>query len=176
MKNLKLAIDTYYTEENAYTVGVFFSQWDDEKPLRVIKRVTKPEYPYVPGEFYRRELPCIMDLLGSVDFDTLSTIIVDGFIRVKKDGVMIPGLGEHLYDEVKDWNISIIGVAKSKFNGCENWSIPIIRKPGSKPLYVQGIGRYTDEMAAGLIKGMAGPNKLPTLLHLLDQETKNITP
>jgi hypothetical protein len=117
-----------------------------------------------------------MDLLGSVDFDTLSTIIVDGFIRVEKDGVMIPGLGEHLYDEVKDWGISVIGVAKSKFDGCENWSIPIIRKAGSKPLYVQGIGRYTDEMAASLIKGMAGPNKLPILLQRLDRETKEINP
>ena len=48
MKNLKLAIDTYYTEENAYTVGVFFSKWDDTEPLKIIKRITKPEYPYVP--------------------------------------------------------------------------------------------------------------------------------
>ena len=172
MKNLKLAIDTYYTEENAYTVGVFFSQWDDVEPLKIIKRITKP----VPGEFYKRELPCIMDLLGGVDFDSLSTVIVDGFIRIEKDGVLVPGLGEHLYDEIKDWNISIIGVAKSKFDGCEKWSVPIIRKAGSKPLYVQGIGRYTDEMAASLIKGMSGPNKLPTLLHLLDRETKTMIP
>ena len=176
MKNLKLAIDTYYTEENAYTVGVFFSRWDDTEPLNIIKRITKPEYPYVPGEFYKRELPCIMDLLGGVSFDTLSTIIVDGFVRIEKDGEMVSGLGERLYDEVKDWGISVIGVAKSKFNGCENWSIPIIRKAGSKPLYVQGIGRYTDEMAASLIKGMAGPNKLPILLQLLDRETKNVIP
>lgn len=176
MKNLKLAIDTYYTEENAYTVGVFFSQWDDTEPLKVIKRITKPKYPYVPGEFYKRELPCILDLLGGVNFDSLSTIIVDGFIRIEKDGTLVPGLGEYLYNEVKDWNISVIGVAKSKFDGCEKWSTPVIRKTGSKPLYVQGIGRYTDEMAASLIKGMAGPNKLPTLLHLLDRETKNIIP
>jgi len=176
MKNLKLAIDTYYTEENAYTVGVFFSQWDDTEPLKITKRTTKPEFPYIPGEFYKRELPCIMDLLGGVDFDSLSTIIVDGFIRIEKDGILVPGLGEHLYDEVKDWNISIIGVAKSKFDGCERWSVPIIRKAGSKPIYVQGIGRYTDDMAASLIKGMAGSNKLPTLLRLLDQETKNIIP
>ena len=176
MKNLKLAIDTYYTEENAYTVGVFFSKWDDTEPLKIIKRITKPEYPYVPGEFYKRELPCIMDLLGVVSFDTLSTIIVDGFVRIEKNGEMVSGLGEHLYDEVKDWGISVIGVAKSKFDGCENWSIPIIRKAGSKPLYVQGIGRYTDEMAASLIKGMAGPNKLPILLQRLDRETKEINP
>ena len=176
MKNLKLAIDTYYTEENAYTVGVFFSKWDDTEPLKIIKRIIKPEYPYVPGEFYKRELPCIMDLLGGVDFDSLSTIIVDGFVRIEKDGEMVSGLGEHLYDEVKDWGISVIGVAKSKFDGCENWSIPIIRKAGSKPLYVQGIGRYTDEMAASLIKGMAGPNKLPILLQRLDRETKEINP
>ena len=176
MKNLKLAIDTYYTEENAYTVGVFFSKWDDTEPLKIIKRITKPKYPYVPGEFYKRELPCIMDLLGGVDFDSLSTIIVDGFVRIEKDGEMVSGLGEHLYDEVKDWGISVIGVAKSKFDGCENWSIPIIRKAGSKPLYVQGIGRYTDEMAASLIKGMAGPNKLPILLQRLDRETKEINP
>lgn len=176
MKNLKLAIDTYYTEENAYTVGVFFSKWDDTEPLKIIKRITKPEYPYVPGEFYKRELPCIMNLLGGVDFDSLSTIIVDGFVRIEKNGEMVSGLGEHLYDEVKDWGISVIGVAKSKFDGCENWSIPIIRKAGSKPLYVQGIGRYTDEMAASLIKGMAGPNKLPILLQRLDRETKEINP
>lgn len=176
MKNLKLAIDTFYTEDNAYTVGVFFSRWDDTEPLEIIKHTSKPIYPYVPGEFYKRELPCIMDLLGLVNFDTLSTIIVDGFIRIEKDGVLVPGLGEHLYDEVKDWGISVIGVAKSKFEGCNRWSIPIIRKEGSNPLYVQGIGRYTDNMAAELIKGMSGPNKLPTLLQILDRETKDINP
>ena len=173
----KIALDTYYySDTEAKTVGAIFENWNDPQPKEIIEVWSSEFGPYIPGEFYKRELPCIMDLLGGVDFDSLSTIIVDGFVRIEKDGEMVSGLGEHLYDEVKDWGISVIGVAKSKFDGCENWSIPIIRKTGSKPLYVQGIGRYTDEMAASLIKGMAGPNKLPILLQRLDRETKEINP
>ena len=48
---------------------------------------------YVPGEFYKRELPCIIKLLDLVE-EHIDCIIIDGFVYL--DGDTRPGLGKHI--------------------------------------------------------------------------------
>lgn len=172
----KLAIDTFYTQDNAYTVGIIFSNWNSNLPDSVISCNTPNPSPYIPGEFYKRELPCILDLLKEVDLQEISTIIVDGYVWIEKDGSLCDGLGAKLYEVLNDPEITVIGVAKSKFSGCEEHSYPILRGTATKPLYIQSIGRISGKNASSLIKNMKGSCKLPDLLKYLDRKTKSLSP
>ena len=96
----KLAVDTYYSSGKAYTVGVVFSSWSQKYPDQIISTESEIEEDYIPGEFYKRELPCIMNLIsGAINLQYFDTIIVDGFVMLPGDK---KGLGAKLWDLVKD--------------------------------------------------------------------------
>ena len=177
-KKKKIAIDTFYTSDNAYTVGVIFSKWTDREPLEIIRSQIVPPFPYVPGQFYKRELPCILDLLKGITLSEFDTILIDGYIWLRDNsGEILEGLGSHLWDALpKTSGLSLVGVAKSKFGKSEEISAPIIRGTGITPLYVQAVGKLGNREAGELVRGMYGANKLPYLLHLLDEETKKSAP
>jgi hypothetical protein len=63
--------------------------------------------PYVPGEFYRRELPCILRVLETIS-ESIDVIVVDGYVWL--EGTR-PGLGAHLFDTLGT-KVAIICVAK----------------------------------------------------------------
>lgn len=172
----KIAIDASYKEDSAYTVGVIFSSWDETEPEEIIDSTIKNPGPYIPGEFYKRELKCILELIKKINLHEYDTIIIDGFIWIKKDGELTEGLGAKLWMELKEQypDLSIIGVAKSPFSDCINYSQPVYRGTGITPLYVQGIGnRIDNRRAASIIKRMGGSYKLPDLLKILDKKTKS---
>ncbi|WP_207420305.1 hypothetical protein [Desertivirga brevis] len=49
---------------------------------------------YIPGEFYKRELPGILSLLDKINFELIQAIIIDGFVILNDEGK--PGLGGYL--------------------------------------------------------------------------------
>ena len=168
----KLAVDTYYSSGKAYTVGVVFSSWSQKYPDQIISTESEIEEDYIPGEFYKRELPCIMNLISeAINLQYFDTIIVDGFVMLPGDK---KGLGAKLWDLVKDKfpHLSIIGVAKSPFDGCQSCSIPVLRGKATNPLWVNSIGNLDSSDSAGLIHDMAGKYRIPDLLKILDKETK----
>jgi deoxyribonuclease V len=174
MKKKKIAIDASYKEDSAYTVGVIFSSWDDTEPEKIIDCTVKNPGPYIPGEFYKRELKCILELLKLINLEDFDTIIVDGFIWIKKDGELTEGLGARLWQELNNSDLSIIGVAKSPFSDCSEYSCSVYRGTGITPLYVQGVGKKMDNKKAGnIIKNMGGQYKLPDILKTLDKKTKS---
>lgn len=57
--NMILAIDVHYRDTFAKAVGVLFN-WDDEHPQKIITTIVDNVDEYIPGEFYKRELPSVL--------------------------------------------------------------------------------------------------------------------
>lgn len=164
-----LAIDVYYPEDGrAKIVGVLFHHWQDSVPEKTLIAWQENVAPYQSGQFYQRELPCIMTLLKQVDLSMLSTIVVDGYVFLDDSGKI--GLGGHLYQEIHQ-AVPVIGVAKKSFHDNTRHVIEVHRGKSKHPLYITAIGLPV-ENAAQSIQSMHGPHRIPTLLSLMDQETK----
>jgi len=55
--------DVHYVDDHAAAACLLFPAWTDSVPARQF-RIEMPEAsPYVPGQFYLRELPCLLAVL-----------------------------------------------------------------------------------------------------------------
>ena len=163
-----LAIDVYYKATYAKAVGVLF-EWEDESPQCVVTNIVNDVEDYEPGQFYKRELPCILQLLKQVNLNSLEAIIVDGHVYIDNNKTF--GLGGHLWQAL-DQKIPIIGIAKKAFHNTEEVSIPIYRGQSQNPLYVSCVGISEQEVLAK-VQLLHGAYRIPTILKLLDQYTKS---
>jgi len=161
-----LAVDVDYRAENAIVAGVTFRNWGDSSADRVIHSKVTHVVDYEPGQFYKRELPCIIQLLNDHHL-TPDFIVIDGFVVLGQE--LKPGLGMHLY-EALDRKIPVIGVAKTAFKGTKPESA-VLRGKSNKPLYVSAVG-IDDEEAKNHICLMHGKHRIPTLLKLVDRECR----
>ncbi|MDE5492145.1 endonuclease V [Elizabethkingia meningoseptica] len=167
LKEKILAIDVHYKESYAKTVGVLF-HWDSESPID-IKSVNISEVKeYIPGQFYKRELPCILKLLEQIDVKTLDIIIVDGHVYINNEREL--GLGGHLYESLRG-TIPIIGVAKKSFYNTEEVTQPLYRGKSRNPLFISSIGIST-AIAMKKVEQMKGKYRIPDILKILDTKTK----
>ncbi len=162
-----LAIDVHYKPTYAKNVGVLFN-WEESEPQKVIITKLDEVAEYVPGEFYKRELPCLMDVIAQVDLEKLDAIIVDSHVYIDNDRAY--GLGGHLW-EALDKTIPIIGVAKRAFHKNEETNVPVLRGDSKNPLYVSAVG-VDLSIAVDRMKNMHGEYRMPTILQILDTETK----
>lgn len=165
-----LAFDTYYFDGKAKTVCLEFTEWNQSENFKVHTEIIDNVEEYIPGEFYKRELPCILSLLNKMDLTNLEVIIVDGFVYL--DDEKKYGLGGHLYEKLNK-EIPIIGVAKTNFASIEKDKKSLIRGESAKPLYVTAIGIELEE-AFKKVESMAGEFRMPTLLREMDRLTKEI--
>jgi deoxyribonuclease V len=158
-----LATDVHYTDNRGIVAGVAFESWMAEIPSNIY--VTRIEHvgEYVPGEFYKRELPCILKLIDKYSLK-LNTVIVDGYVYT--DGHTTPGLGKHLYDALNG-RVTIIGVAKSPFIGIGN-EHKLYRGNSKRPLYITCEGESL-AAAKNSIAAMFGKHRMPLLLKIADQ-------
>lgn len=163
-----LAIDVHYREEFAKTVSIEFENWNDSVPSKINESFIKNVEEYVSGEFYKRELPCIMEILEKTDKEKLEVIIIDGYVVLDDTGKA--GLGKYLYETLNQ-AIPIIGVAKRGFINNERNVIKIKRGKSENPLFITSIGIDLNE-AATKIKNMTGEFRIPDLLRILDGKTK----
>jgi deoxyribonuclease V len=163
-----LAFDTYYFENKAKTVCISFNNWMDQTPEKVYFECLFGFAEYYPGEFYTRELPCIVSLLKKIELSDIQAIVIDGFVTLDDIGTF--GLGGHLYDHLNG-KIPVLGVAKSSFVTMKNQQNELLRGNSKKPLYVTSLGLKL-EIAIENIKAMDGNYRIPTLLKLLDRITK----
>ncbi|KAB1160344.1 endonuclease V [Tenacibaculum aiptasiae] len=164
-----LAIDVYYNEQSAKVVGALFS-WEDKEPQKIITCTYPNVLPYESGMFYKRELPCILELLKKVKLNKLTAIIVDGHCFVNNDKKN--GLGGYLWESLGK-KVPIIGIAKRSFNNTEKVSREVYRGESTNPLYVSVIDFDLDEAIAN-IKEMHGEYRMPTILKQVDSETRGI--
>lgn len=156
-----LATDVQYRDDGSAAVaGVLFGAWAAPMPERVIRTVLTEVEPYVPGQFFRRELPCILHLLTLCP--PVDTVIVDGYVDVLPDH---PGLGRHLFDRLGG-GTPVVGVAKTRYHGTH--ALPLCRGGSNNPLYITSAG-MDPSVARDLVESMSGDFRLPTLLKLADQ-------
>jgi len=155
------AFDVYYQEDGySSAAAVCMDGYADAQPAGVYSAQRPNVERYVPGEFYRRELPCILGLLNMIPI-AVRAIIVDGYVRLGGR----PGLGQHLFSVLGSC-IPVVGVAKSEFRGAGG--VPVLRGRSRRPLYITAAGMDADA-AAGNIRRMHGPYRIPTLLKRADQ-------
>jgi deoxyribonuclease V len=157
------AADVQYDEiaGKARAAILLFEQWTDAAALATsIQRVDRVE-PYVPGEFYRRELPCLLPLLGEALRDhPIEIVIVDGYVDLPGER---PGLGRHLHQALGG-AVEVVGVAKSEF--AEAPASAIYRGASKRPLWVSATGSV--RQAAHGVLCMHGAHRIPTLLRQVD--------
>ena len=170
----KLVFDIAYDEKEniAKAAAVEFTNFSDDIADNIYTYISPIQSEYIPGQFYKRELPAIVALIeNEIGLDKLKNeydlIMVDGLYQLGPDH---PGLGaklkEYLMNE-HNIDIEVVGVAKTYFHDCEKVAELVNRgKKAIKPLYVNGsdVHKSYDSM----IKNMHGNNRLPTLIKLVD--------
>ena len=162
------AIDVHYRNEYAVTAGLLFHRWDDSSACQELTIPVFSINKYEPGQFYKRELPCILELLKQLaclpDF-----IIIDGYVYLDKK----PGLGKHLHNALKGQS-AVIGVAKSWYKHTPA-EAAVYRRGSSRALYVTAVG-VSESEARNFILQMHGEHRIPTLLKKVDQLSKMVKP
>jgi deoxyribonuclease V len=158
------ALDVHYDESTlaatAAAAAVVFRQWEDAEPVaQYAARCTGIE-PYVPGQFFKRELPCLLAVLEKVR-EPLDFIVIDGYVSLGAQ----PGLGMHLWEALQR-AMPVIGVAKTRFVSAD--PLEVTRGQSDSPLFVTAIGVEAATVAENIAR-MHGPFRIPTLLKRVDQ-------
>ena len=86
----------YFEDGGAMVAAVVFKDYRDSEPVSSYQKRIDIVHEYVPGSFYRRELPCILSLLADIK-EKIDTIIVDGYVFLGGK----PGLGAYLRERVE---------------------------------------------------------------------------
>ena len=162
-----LCADVDYRWDSAIAAGVLFLDWETSEAYEeIVERIDRVEE-YVPGEFYRRELPCLLKLIMRTP--EIEGVIIDGYVWLDEN--LKAGLGGHLY-EALDRKLPVVGVAKSRFTPAMPVSHEVYRGESEKPLYVTTAGIDLKETAQK-VENMHGPYRNPTLLKLVDTLCRN---
>jgi deoxyribonuclease V len=163
-----LATDVHYKDNTAKAVGALITNWTDAVAHHHVIRYIDAVEEYVSGSFYKRELPCLLEIIKDVDLQQISYIIVDGFVVLDDAGK--PGLGAYLYESLPV-KVPVIGVAKTNYHQNMKYVVPVMRGTTERPLFVTAIGTGLQQ-AADHILHMHGEYRLPTVLKELDRITK----
>jgi deoxyribonuclease V len=154
-------VDVYYRDSDASAAGVTFLDWSDAKAVdeRVVH--VSDIQPYEAGQFFRRELPCLLAVLKTIP--SVNTVVIDGYVWL--DGASTPGLGAHLHRALGG-QVAVVGVAKTRFQGTDRVR-EVIRGVSKRPLFVTAAGMEID-IAARHVLSMHGDHRIPTLLKRVD--------
>lgn len=157
-------MDVHYRDNDSATVaGILYREWEsDQVEMTLVKEISQVAT-YEPGNFYKRELPCLLSLFNGIEY-SIDVIVIDGFVTLGTENK--PGLGFHLYQKL-DKKIPIIGAAKNKFTNTSA-ETEIYRGKSKNPLYITSIGIPLQD-AKSKISNMHGGFRIPTLLKQVDQ-------
>ncbi len=160
-----LALDVLYDDVNntAQIAGVLFEA-DSPVCISTYETALSDIPPYIPGEFYRRELPCLVKLISMVD-TPYDVLCVDSYVDLEPGH---KGLGRYLYEYFQG-KYPVIGVAKTHYHKAD--AVDVCRGDSKKPLYVTSAGlEITD--AVGIVEQMHGAYRIPTHLKKVDMLTR----
>jgi deoxyribonuclease V len=154
-------LDVAYGYAAAYASGLTFERWVDANALEERVVQVSNVQAYEPGQFFRRELPCLLAILKVLP--PVDVVIVDGYVWL--GGANKPGLGAHLYQALGERTF-VVGIAKTKFKGA-NSACEVVRGRSTRPLFITAAG-MSPEYAAEHVRSMHGPYRIPTLLKRAD--------
>jgi deoxyribonuclease V len=160
-------VDVDYRENGAVAACVRFRAWTDGTPAAESVVEIRNVAAYESGQFYRRELPCILAVLKGLP-ELPQVIVIDGYVWIEAQR---PGLGAHLY-EALERQVAVIGVAKTRFARAEPVEL-VLRGRSRSPLFATAVGMDVTE-AACYIQTMHGPYRIPTLLKRADQLSRGL--
>jgi deoxyribonuclease V len=156
-------VDVHYLDRRATAACVLATAWPEDKPASESVVAIGDAEAYIPGQFFRRELPCLLAVLKEAGQRPYA-VIIDGYVWMGDEGN--PGLGAHLYEALGRQAV-VIGVAKTKFLGA-NSARMVTRGRSLSPLYVTAAGMNLSA-AADHIQEMHGAFRIPTLIKRADQ-------
>ncbi len=158
--------DVYYHGNSAKASCIVFQTGDEEKIISRYDEIIGHTNEYISGEFYKRELPCILKVYKKIR-EKIGLIMVDSFVMLENGK---KGLGGYLYYSL-DEKIPVIGVAKTFYKGSENY-IEVYRGKSKRPLFVSSIGIGQD-YAGDLVKSLKGENRIPDVLKAVDHQSRS---
>ena len=165
---MRACLDVAYAPPVVGAACVLFRSWSDAEEVAHAVACSDAAAPYVPGQFYRRELPHLLAVLGHVR-EPLESIVVDGYVWL---GPSRPGLGAHLY-EALGRRVAIVGVAKTPFGAsAARVTVEVFRGRSRRPLLVTSAGVEV-AIAAKWVRAMHGRYRIPTLLRRADQLSRS---
>lgn len=167
-EQLLVCLDVDYRADTAVGAGVWFRGWATEREEARAVAGFSGIAPYEPGEFYRRELPCLLGVLRAGP--AADIIVVDGYVSL---GEGRAGLGAHLHAAL-DRKVPVVGIAKTAYRSAPE-AIAVRRGQSGSPLFVTAIGIDASTVAEAL-KRMHGPFRVPTLLRNVDQLARSAMP
>jgi deoxyribonuclease V len=162
-----LALDVHYKGHIAKAVGVLF-EWEDIMPKEIIIEYVEKIEEYIPGEFYKRELPCLLKIIKKINLKAIEAIIIDGYVYI--DNNFKYGLGGILWENLEQ-QIPIVGIAKTSFFSNKDTVKELFRGCSKKPLFISSID-YNVEKITEKIMNMSGNYRMPNILIELDRITK----
>lgn len=165
-----LILDVYYKEFNNNTIatvaGIRFSGIEKHHILNEYKTTIYNVESYQPGQFYKREMPCLVTLIEKIQ-ESFDVIIIDGYVYLDK--WQKAGLGKHLYDNLSVKK-PIIGIAKTHF-----YDIPqdyaVYHGISKNPLYVTCID-FNISVSKNLVKNLQGNHRIPDIIKMVDKLTR----
>jgi deoxyribonuclease V len=155
-------VDVDYRDDHALAACVLLGGWADATPAEERTARIEEVAEYVPGQFYRRELPCLLAVLEPVR-DRLSVVVVDGYVWLGDENT--PGLGARLYAALGE-SVPVVGVAKTRFKDAAPVA-EVTRGESANPLFVSAVGLPLEDAAAH-VRALHGPYRLPTALKRVD--------
>jgi deoxyribonuclease V len=159
-------IDVHYQCDHGRVACLTFDDWQSDAPHSEYTGLIEHIDEYIPGQFYKRELPCMLKILKKVK-ESIEVLVIDGYVWL--DGDRTPGLGAHLYSALQE-RVKIIGAAKTAFKGGLH-AKKLYRGKSKRPLFITSAGMAAAE-ATGNIQIMHGAHRIPTLLKLVDQRCR----
>jgi exodeoxyribonuclease-5/deoxyribonuclease V len=176
-----VAFDTYYYNGTSYTVGGVFNTWGDkEVSYFVTSKRIGIDSEYIPNEFYKRELPCIMQCLSMMNVNDIEIIVIDGFVWLPSDdGELKKGLGAILQDEIlKQYGkkVTVIGIAKNKHREDIKGCVALERgSETKKPLFITCSNVSLTRQYALQIEKMSGGYRIPNIIKSVDSKSRQLS-
>jgi len=159
-------LDVHYKGAGARAACVLCESWKSQFPSATQVQEIGAVNAYEPGNFFRRELPCLLSVLRLVPLPP-DTVVVDGYVWLSS--VHRPGLGAYLY-EALGRSTPVVGIAKSAFVGVKSSSAVacVFRGTSRRPLFVTAVGVEL-RIAVQNVRQMAGKHRIPEMMRLADQ-------
>lgn len=161
-----VCLDVDYRKDVVVTARLVIPKWDAKAPTSLVTIRTRGAAPdYIPGAFYRREMPYLVAALEGV---AAAVVVIDGYVWL---GPGAPGLGAHLWDAIGK-RAAVVGVAKTPFRGAAPIVREVRRGESKTPLFVTAAGIDPD-VAADHVRSMHGAHRMPAMLKRVDRASRD---